>query len=35
MRASLAELPAGRYEGSFTIDSDGVEDDARSRCASR
>lgn len=25
MRASLAELPAGRYEGSFTIDSDGVE----------
>ena len=25
MRASLAELPSGRYEGSFTIDSDGVE----------
>jgi N-methylhydantoinase B len=25
MRASLAELPAGRYEGSFTIDSDGFE----------
>jgi N-methylhydantoinase B len=25
MRASLAELPAGRYEGSFTIDSDGRE----------
>jgi N-methylhydantoinase B len=25
MRASLAELPAGRYEGAFTIDSDGVE----------
>ena len=25
MRASLAELPPGRYESSFTIDSDGVE----------
>ncbi len=25
MRTSLAELPSGRYEGSFTIDSDGVE----------
>jgi N-methylhydantoinase B len=25
MRASLAELPAGRYEGSFAIDSDGME----------
>jgi N-methylhydantoinase B len=25
MRASIAELPAGRYEGSFTIDSDGIE----------
>jgi len=24
MRASLAELPAGRYEGSFLIDSDGI-----------
>ncbi|MFN8025675.1 MAG: hydantoinase B/oxoprolinase family protein [Acidimicrobiia bacterium] len=26
MRASLAELPAGRYEGSFEIDTDGIED---------
>ena len=26
MRASLADLPAGRYEGSFAIDSDGIED---------
>ena len=25
MRASLAELPAGRYEGAFTIDSDGID----------
>jgi N-methylhydantoinase B len=25
MRASLAELPAGRYEGAFTIAGDGVE----------
>jgi N-methylhydantoinase B len=25
MRASLAELPPGRYESAFTIDSDGVE----------
>jgi N-methylhydantoinase B len=25
MRKSLAELPAGRYEGSFVIDSDGIE----------
>jgi N-methylhydantoinase B len=26
MRASLAELPPGRYEGAFTIDSDGIEE---------
>jgi N-methylhydantoinase B len=26
MRASLAALPPGRYEGSFAIDSDGIED---------
>jgi N-methylhydantoinase B len=25
MRASLAELPPGRYESSFTIDTDGIE----------
>src|SRR5439155_12878259 len=25
MRASLAELPPGRYEGAFTIDSDGID----------
>jgi N-methylhydantoinase B len=33
MRASLSELPAGRYEGSFTIDSDGVESRAFEVCA--
>jgi N-methylhydantoinase B len=26
MRASFAALPAGRYESSFTIDTDGIED---------
>lgn len=26
MRASLAEIPVGRYEGGFAIDTDGIED---------